>query len=81
MYYALTHSEEDDKRGKKFPKDHCWRITEESSILRSSSLQNYLDVTSMPINYLEGMAEKSLSSHFTANVSAWSLLNATGTLT
>ena len=31
-------------RGKKFPKDDCWRITEGSSILGSSSLQNYLAI-------------------------------------
>ena len=35
VYFAPTHSEEDDKRGKKFPKDRCWTITEESSILGS----------------------------------------------
>ena len=68
----------DDKRGKKVPKDHCWRITEESHI-KSPKLP--LDVTSMPTNYLEGMPEKSISSAFTTNVSTWSLLNATGTLT
>ena len=38
-----------------------------------------LDVTSMPTNYLEGISEKSLSCHFTTNVSAWSSLNSTGT--
>ena len=40
-----------------------------------------LDMTSMPTNDLEGMNEKSLSCHFTTNVSAWSSLKATGTLT
>ena len=40
-----------------------------------------LDVTSMPTNYLEGMPKKYLSCHFTINMSTWSSLNATGTLT
>ena len=35
------HREEDDKRDKKIPKDICWRIPEEYSILGASSLQNY----------------------------------------
>ena len=29
------------REAKKSPKDHCWRITEESSILGSARLQNY----------------------------------------
>ena len=37
-YFAPTHCEEDDKRGKKIPKDHRWRIIEESSIFGSSSV-------------------------------------------
>ena len=41
VYFSPTHSEGDDKRGKKIPQDHCWRITKESSILVSSSPQNY----------------------------------------
>ena len=40
VYFAPTHSEEDDMR-KKFPEDHCWGITVERSISGSSSLQNY----------------------------------------
>ena len=34
----------------------------------------------MPTNYLEGIPEKSIFCNFTTNVSAWSLLNATGSL-
>ena len=37
----ILHSEEEGKRGIKFPKNHCWKITEECSILGSSRLQNY----------------------------------------
>ena len=31
-YFAPTHNEKDDKRDKKFPKDHCYTVTEKSSI-------------------------------------------------
>ena len=54
------------------------KITEESSI-KSPKLP--LDMTSMPTKYLEVKPEKSLSCHFTKNISTWCSLNATGTLT
>ena len=61
---------------KQILKDHCWRIA--SCFIKFPKLP--LDVTSTPANYLEGMPEKSISCHFATNVSAWSLLNATGTM-
>ena len=42
VYFPPLHRGEDGKRGKKkIPKHHCWRITQESSILGSARLQNY----------------------------------------
>ena len=67
LFSAPTHSEEDDKRGKKIT---VGRTTEESGILGSSNLP----VTSMLTNYLEGMPEKLLPCHFTTNVSTRRLL-------
>ena len=56
------------REAKKIPKDHCWRITEESSILGSSSLPNYI----RHHLHLGGVPEKSLSCYFTTKASAWS---------
>ena len=38
------HREEDDKRDKKIPKDICWRIPEEYSILGASSLRGIINI-------------------------------------
>ena len=47
-------------------KDHCWRVTEKSSILGSP-----LDTTSIPADYLEGMSEeKAFPCHYITNIRA-----------
>ena len=57
------------------------RITAQSSILGSSSLQNY-HYTSPPCQQMiwKACQKKSLSCHFPTNVSAWSAQIATGTV-
>ena len=49
VYYAPVHSAEDEKREKKIP-----RIKGKYNQV----YQNYLDVSSTPTNYLEGMPEE-----------------------
>ena len=68
------------REGKHLPKDPCWIITEKSSILVASWGHQVSKTTirhHLHPHYLEDMPEKSLSYHFTTNVSVWSSLNAT----